>query len=217
MGGQFELLNAQRRRADDQYPAEKSGLTTAAVLQRAIATSRQTARASIASPRPTGPIFSAVFALTLTWSSATASASASRCAHRRQVRREFRRLRDDGGVDIADLPAGAADPARRFGEQRDRIGALEALVGIGEMLADIAKRGGTEQRIGDRMTQRIGVGMTEQAVAVRNLHAAEDQRPPGDQCMGIPAFADAQARHGCCRAAHRRLPSRRCAIAKSAL
>ena len=30
------------------------------------ASSRQTARASIASPSPTGPIFSAVFALTLT-------------------------------------------------------------------------------------------------------------------------------------------------------
>ena len=74
-----------------------------------------------------------------------------------------------------------------------RIGALELRVGVGEVVADVAERGGAEQRIGDRMAERIGIGVAGQAVRVRDLDAAEDQLAAGDQRMRVPAFADAQS------------------------
>jgi hypothetical protein len=46
------------------------------------------------------------------------------------------------------------------------------------MAADIAQRRRTEQRIGDRMEQRVGVGMAEQPRLMGNLDAAEDQLAP---------------------------------------
>ena len=73
-----------RRRPGRPHPAEARALSCAASTRRASAPpparcSRQTARASIARPSPTGPIFSAVLALTLTWPTSRRRAQ-RRCA-----------------------------------------------------------------------------------------------------------------------------------------
>ena len=95
------------------------------------------------------------------------------------------------------------DRRAAFGEQRERVGAAVLRVGVGEVMADVAERGGAEQGIGDRVAERVGVGVAEQAVRVRDLDAAEDELPAGDEGVRVPAFADAPERAASvsCRAA----------------
>src|SRR6185369_6253529 len=135
-------------------------------------------------------------------------------AHRGDVRGEARRLRDHRRVDVADVPAGAADTPCRFGEQRERVGALVLRVALGKVVADVAERSGTEERVGDRMAERVGVGVAEQAVRVRDLDAAEDELSALDERVRVPALADPPERAARSHAAARRASSAS-AIAKS--
>ena len=43
---------------------------------------------------------------------------------------------------------------------------------IREMLADVPKAGGAEQRIAQRMQRHIAVGMCDDAVRMRHAHAS---------------------------------------------
>jgi hypothetical protein len=54
--------------------------------------------------------------------------------------------------------------------------------------AYVPKRRSTEQGIGDRMQQHIGIRMTEQAMRVLNAHTAQYERAAFNQGMDIPAF-----------------------------
>ncbi len=67
------------------------------------------------------------------------------------------------------------------------------------MPADVAQAGRAEQRVGDGVQQRIGVGMAEQAARVRNLHAAQDQLAALHQRVHVVALADADVHpvHAC--------------------
>jgi hypothetical protein len=82
-------------------------------------------------------------------------------------------LSDDGAVDIADLIARRANAACRLRQQQRRVGTLKRRIGIGEVAPDVAQRRGAEQRVGDGVQQRVGVGMPEQAVRVRDRHAPQ--------------------------------------------
>ena len=84
-----------------------------------------------------------------------------------------------------------AHPACCLGQQRDRVGTAVLLIGVGEMKTDVTHRRSAEQRIGDRMAQRVGIRVTEQAVRVRDLDTAEHELAAGDERMRVPAFADA--------------------------
>ena len=176
---------------------------------------RHTARASIASPWPDRPHLLGRLRLDADLVDGDDERAGDALAHRRDVRREPRRLRDHGRVDVADLPAGALDAPRRLGEQRQRVGALVLHVGVGEVMADVAERGGAEQRVGDRVAERVGVGVAGQAVRVRDLDAAEDELPAGDERVRVPALADAPDRAARLHARAARRASSASAIAKS--
>jgi hypothetical protein len=60
------------------------------------------------------------------------------------------------------------------------------------MAADVAQRGRAEERVGDGVQQRIGVGMAQQALLVRDGDAAQDQRAAFDQGVAVIALADAE-------------------------
>jgi len=87
-------------------------------------------------------------------------------AHRRDVRRELGGLGDHGRVDVADVPAGDLDPSCRLRQQGQRVGTPVLGVGVRKVMADVAERGGPEQGVGDRMAERIGVGVAGQTVRV---------------------------------------------------
>jgi hypothetical protein len=117
-------------------------------------------------------------------------------AHGRDMRRKPGRLRDHGGIDVADLPAALAHPLGRLAQQLDRVGTLETLVGVGKVAANVAQARAAEQRIGDRMEQGIGIRMAQQPFVRRDVHAAKDERAALDQGMDVPTLADAKRQTG---------------------
>jgi hypothetical protein len=68
-------------------------------------------------------------------------------------------------------------------------------VGVGKVPADVAQAGRTEQRIGDRMQQRVGVGMAVEPEMEGQRHATQYERTACDQGVHVPTFADAQRCH----------------------
>ncbi|MCY1177672.1 hypothetical protein D9M73_179880 [compost metagenome] len=73
------------------------------------------------------------------------------------MRGHFRRLGDDGVIDVADLPAFGVDQCDDMTQQRTAVGALELRVGIREMLADVAQRRGAEQGIAQGVQEDVTV------------------------------------------------------------
>ena len=67
--------------------------------------------------------------------------------------------------------------------------------------------GGAEQRVGDRVQQRVGIRVAEQAVAVRDRHAAEDQRPARRPARACPSLRRCAGRARSCGASVRALRS----------
>ena len=106
------------------------------------------------------------------------------------MRRQFGLLGDQRRVDIDRAPAFLGQQGDCGAQQHAAVGAFVTRVGIGKMAADIAERHRTEQRIGNRMQQRIGVGMTEQAGGVGNLDPAENQLAAFDQFMHVVTLPD---------------------------
>ena len=64
------------------------------------------------------------------------------------------------------------------------------------MPADIALRQRAVDRVAQRMDADIGVRVAGQALVMRHLHAAQEQRPPRFQDMHIEAGADARGTIG---------------------
>ncbi|MCY1284810.1 hypothetical protein D9M70_337280 [compost metagenome] len=58
------------------------------------------------------------------------------------------------------------------------------------MLADVAQRGGAEQRIGQRVQQHVAVGMGDQAELVGDSHAAEGDEIALAETVHVVAVAD---------------------------
>jgi len=75
-------------------------------------------------------------------------------------------------------------------QQRAAVGALEARVGVGKVLADIAQGQRTEQRIGERMQQHVAVGMGDQPELVGNAHAAQGDEIALAEAVYVVAMAD---------------------------
>ena len=111
------------------------------------------------------------------------------------MRRHLRRLRHDGGIDIADAITLGLNQPENVAQQDAAIGALEGGVGIGKMPADVAKRRGAEQRITKRMQQHVAVGVGQQARLVGNLYAAEGNERPLAETVNIVAVANTHRGH----------------------
>src|SRR6476659_6941807 len=93
--------------------------------------------------------------------------------HRVAMRPDFGPFADDGDIDMIDDAAPGRHQGRGVVEELPGRRAAPTLIGWREMLADIAFADTAEQRIGDGMQSDIGVGMTFQAVTVREFDAAQ--------------------------------------------
>ena len=78
-------------------------------------------------------------------------------------------------VDVDRPPAAPGQEGNGGPQQYPAVGALIARVAVGKMTADITQRRRPEQRVGDRMEQRVGVGVSEESGLVGNLDAAKNQ------------------------------------------
>ena len=64
-----------------------------------------------------------------------------------------------------------------FLQKPDGIRPAEALIGIGEVRADIAHRAGAQQGVRQRVGGHIRVAVAKQAQFIGDIHPAEDQPP----------------------------------------
>ena len=55
------------------------------------------------------------------------------------------------------------------------------------MVADVAQRGGAQQRVHDRVGQRVGVRMSIEPAVGQHGHAPQYQRPSLDQLVDVVA------------------------------
>ena len=149
-----------------------------------------TASAAAPSSRPTNPIPSPRVAFTLTCSGAIpiAPASTSRICSRAGA--SLRALEHHGRVDVHHRqPAAREQHRHRRAQQLDRVGVAIALVGVGELMADVGQPGRAEQRVDDRVREHVGVGVAGEAALADELDAAEHQSPAGGERMAVVADA----------------------------
>ena len=148
------------------------------------------------SPLPAKPRRSVVVALTLTAPDVAREVGREVRAHRRHVRRDFRRLRDQRDVEIADVKAASGGERRDVAEQHPAVGVLPARIGIGKVRSDVAQRERAEDGVAHGVQQDIGVGVAVEAALVRNDHAAQHEPAAGDERMDVEPVADAHVGHG---------------------
>ena len=96
-------------------------------------------------------------------------------AHGRDMRGQLRALAENRGVDVADLIAVLGDDAGDLAGQGQRVRALVGGVVIREVLADVAQRRRAQYSVHYGVQQHIRVGVAEQALLIRDLHAAHNE------------------------------------------
>jgi hypothetical protein len=62
--------------------------------------------------------------------------------------------------------------------------------GVGEEFADVAQGGGTQEGVGDGVQQCVGIGVAEQAFAVGNGNAAQNQGATFNEPVDVIALSD---------------------------
>ena len=113
---------------------------------------------------------------------------------------EARRLGDDGEIGLHQRVAPPAHQLVRGAEQLHRIGVLPLGIGVGKELADVPGRGGAEDRVGQRVGDRVGVGVSGQAARRRGMRTPPSTSGrPSDEAVRVVADADAHVtRHASC-------------------
>ncbi len=69
-------------------------------------------------------------------------------------------------------------------------------IAVGEVAADVSGGDRTQERIGDRMEDRIRIGMPQKTPIVRYLHPSQDQASAIHQRVNVVPLADPKSRHG---------------------
>ena len=149
------------------------------------------ASAAMPSRRPVKPSPSVVVALTLTRPPIEVEQLGDAPAHGVAVRGDLRGLAEHGDVDVADRAAACAYKSNGLAQEDGGGGALPARVRVGEMLADVARADGAEQRVGERVQGDVGVGMALQGVRVGDPDAAQPDVVAGDQPVHVEALSGA--------------------------
>ena len=93
-------------------------------------------------------------------------------------------------VEVDDAKAGFPNPLVGQLQHFAGIPAAIRLVRVGKQLANVAQGGGTEDRIGDRVQQHVGVAVPDQVPVVRHLDAAQQQRSAIRQPMRVVPNSD---------------------------
>ena len=75
-------------------------------------------------------------------------------------------------------------------QQGATVGTLEGRIGIGEVLADVAKRHGAKQRITQRVQQHVTVGVSNKTEFMGNPYAAEGDEIAFAEAVYVIAMAD---------------------------
>ena len=105
--------------------------------------------------------------------------------------RNFRGFGDDGGVDVFQHRAAFFEQEADFPEKDEAADAAPAFVGVGEVMADVARAERAEDGVGEGVDEDVGVGVALEALVVRQLNAAEKKFAPLDEGVDVITNADA--------------------------
>ena len=95
------------------------------------------------------------------------------------VRRDLGSFAHDRAVDVRRPPAVLGEHRGDVAQQRHRVGAAPALVGVGEVHPDVAETGRAEQRVGAGMGDDVGVAVALEPDHAVEVAAAEHHHPSG--------------------------------------
>src|SRR5262245_46579147 len=115
--------------------------------------------------------------------------------HDGDILRHLRAFGQDCSVDVGDLETALFEQFSDVAQKDEAVGARPARVFVGEMRADVAERGGAEQRVGYRMRQAVAVRMSQQAALIRYFDPAQDQLAPFDQSVDVITYAYSKLVH----------------------
>ena len=93
--------------------------------------------------------------------------------HRGAVRDDLGPLTNNRHINMGDDPAARTDETGGVAQELVGGGAAPPRIGGREMLADVAGADRTQYRVGQRVQADIGVGMPDEALAVRNFDPAD--------------------------------------------
>ena len=108
------------------------------------------------------------------------------------VIRQFWPFGVDDAIEVHDAKAGLGDFCGGGGQHFGRIAASVGRIRVGEQAADIGQGGGSQQRVGDRMQQHVGVAVADKLPVVRHIDSAQPQRPAGRGAVRVFAKSDPQ-------------------------
>lgn len=115
--------------------------------------------------------------------------------HGRYVGVEPWALGTDRTVDVAHAPSIGGDDCNRLPKEYLAVDPLKFCACVGEVIADVAHIGGTEEGIANCMDEYVGIAMPQKAMAVGNAYATEPQGTVGDKTMDIEAHTYADCFH----------------------
>ena len=116
-----------------------------------------------------------------------------RFAHFWEMGAEFRFFGDYDGIHVLDSQMLFIEKFARVFEERQAVRAFPLGIGVGEMRADIAERGGSKQRIANRVGENITIGMTDWTFVEGDDDAADDERTAFGKTVEIVANAASEA------------------------
>ena len=99
-------------------------------------------------------------------------------------------LRDDGCIHVHDFAFALGNLLRGCFKKYLAGRAFPARVGVRKKMADVRFAERAEERIANRVHERVRVRMAVQALGVRNLDAAEDEFASRDQRVNVIANAN---------------------------
>ncbi len=139
----------------------------------------------MASPRPTSPTCSPVLALILTAPSPTRSSPARFARIAGLWEAELGLLGVDDHIAIDGAPSGPLDLVDHLRQEPGAIKPVPFWIGVRIVLPDIAQAGRSQQRIGHRVTDHIGIGVPHQAPWMGDPKSSQDQWPTLAQPMCV--------------------------------
>ncbi len=107
--------------------------------------------------------------------------------HLRDIGTHFGALGYNDAVDIAYAVAVGRQEFVAAAEQDFAVDVFVLGVVVGEMFADVAESGSTQQGVTDGVEQHVGIGMAEEPQGVGYFNAAEPQGTVGNQLVYVVA------------------------------
>lgn len=112
--------------------------------------------------------------------------------HRVNVRCHLGAFGKDDGIEVAYFDARMMNAANRFGQKINAIAAAIGRVVVGEQTPDIFGRDRSQQRVGDRVQQHVGVAVPDRMHIRRHIDAADPQWTAVAQSVRVVTESDAE-------------------------